>query len=74
MEGTQHPFPSDQMLEVTRVFEWSRLESELMTAAYGYIVPTGSSVRAKSLPAGQEPGGHGSDESGGGRHGCSTGA
>jgi hypothetical protein len=72
MEGTQSP--SGRMLEVTRVFEWSRLEIELMTAAYGYVVPTGRSVRVQSLPAGREPGGNGSGEPTEGRHGCLTGA
>ena len=72
MEGTQSP--SGRMLEVTRVFEWSRLAGELMTAAYEYIVPTGRSVRVQSSPAGRTPDGSRADESSEGQRGGSTGA
>ena len=54
MEGTRYPFPSDRVVKVGRGFEWSRLESELMTSAYERVVPVGRSAQAKTLFAGRE--------------------
>lgn len=54
MEGTRRPSPSDRIVEVGRGFEWSRLESELMTLAYERVVPVGRSARPTTLLAGRE--------------------
>jgi hypothetical protein len=74
MEGTRFSIPFDPMLEVSRVFEWSRLESELMASAYESIVPAGRSLRPQRLRAGHEPAGDRAGASGECRHGSSTGA
>jgi hypothetical protein len=37
MEGTSHP--SDRIRKVERSFEWSRLESQVMTSAYEQVCP-----------------------------------
>lgn len=73
MEGTRHPSPSDGIVKVGRGFEWSRLESELMTSAYERVL-SGRSARTNSLHAGQEPGRNGSGGWGGGRQCCAAGA
>jgi len=54
MEGTRYPSPSGRIVKVVRGFEWSRLESELMTSAYAYVVPAGRSAQAKTLLAGHQ--------------------
>ena len=74
MEGTKHPPPSNRILEVKRAFEWSRLEGELMTSAYEYIMSAGRSDRAKSLPTDHQAGGNRAAGSDGGWRGYATGA
>ena len=57
MDGTRYPSPSDRVVKVGRGFEWSRLESELMTSAYERVVPVGRSAQAKTLLAGHQQSG-----------------
>ena len=45
MEGSKRP--SDRVVKVERSFEWSRLESQLMTSAYAYVVPDLRSARVR---------------------------
>jgi hypothetical protein len=56
MEGTRYPSPSDRIVKVGRGFEWSRLESELMTSAYEHVVPIGRSTPLRTLLTGHERG------------------
>jgi hypothetical protein len=74
MEGTRHPSPSDRIVKVGRGFEWSRLESELMTSAYERVVPVGRSAQAKTLLAGHEGGSSEFARFDGGRQRYATGA
>lgn len=48
MDGTRSPSPTDRIMKVRRSFEWSRLESELMTSAYERVLPVGRFVRSES--------------------------
>ncbi len=73
MEGIRHPSPSDGNLKVGRDFEWSRLESELMTSAYEHVL-YGRSARANALQAGQEFGRNGFGGCSGGRQRYAAGA
>jgi len=57
MDGSRYPCPSDRIVRVGRAFEWSRLESELMTSAYERVVPAGRFAQGKRLLAGHEQGG-----------------
>lgn len=57
MEGTGPKPPSKQIVKVRQGFEWSRLESEVMTSAYERIVPAGGRASAKTLAAGDPRGG-----------------
>ena len=57
MDGTDNPSPSDRIVRVRRAFEWSRLESELMSSAYERVVPVGRLAQAKTSLAGHERGG-----------------
>ena len=74
MEGTRYPSPSDRIVKVGRGFEWSRLESELMTSAYERVVPIGRSAPAKTSLAGHEGGGSESAGFDGGQQRYATGA
>jgi len=50
MDGTRHP--SNGITKVERSFEWSRLESQLMTSAYERVLPMVRGIQARPLPAG----------------------
>ena len=41
MDGTRSPSACGRTVKVGRSFDWSRLESELMTLAYEQILPVG---------------------------------
>lgn len=53
MEGTQ--YPSERMMKVQRSFEWSRLESQLMTSAYERLLPVVQSATGRPFYAKHEP-------------------
>jgi hypothetical protein len=74
MDGTRHPSPSDRIVRVGRAFEWSRLESELMTLAYERVVPAGRFAQGKRLLTGHEQGGSAFVGFDGDRPGYATGA
>jgi hypothetical protein len=54
MDSTRPSLPSPRIVRVGRTFEWSRLESELMTSAYERVVPAGRFAQVKSLLADHE--------------------
>ena len=54
MDGIRHP--PDRIVKVERSFEWSRLESQLMTSAYERVLPVVQPIQARSLAAGRKSG------------------
>lgn len=72
MEGT--PSPSYGIVKVERSFEWSRLESELMTSAYEHVVPMGRSTQSTTVFAEREHGYNAFDIPDGARSRYATGA
>ena len=53
MEGTR--YPSERMMKVQRSFEWSRLESQLMTSAYEHVLPVVQSAAGIPFYVKHEP-------------------
>lgn len=56
MDGIRFPSACDRTMKVGRCFEWSRLESELMTSAYERVLPVGRRAGAESALPSREPG------------------
>ena len=72
MDGIR--YPSDGIVTVERSFEWSRLENEVMSLAYEYLLPGVRSASASALRADHEAGCNEFGRSGCGRQRYATGA